>query len=362
MRLFIFITITLFTTRICFPQDAWELSNVTDRDWVVNGNLKINRYSDCIVLKNEVIIKRFITAEGMTKMLSEGYPYVALDANKLGNLFDLSFDINNRTYAPAPRGKDYFKCFLFWMIEVAYTDIAGRDKTNRNWVIRTSADTSNEYNYNSIKGDFIEPPYKGGVKSSRHVEVYSNDDKIKVTIDNETVASINDVGSVKDVKVYVSAGATLHLSNTKLKKLTIQGQAMPYIQKAMDFIAGNDPSSAAHEMTVAINKGLLCYDTYFTRGYAYYLQGYYKSAIQDLNSAINYSSKNKENAYFYRGMSKLALNDDQGIYDLRNGGQEGIVFLRENNLLDYVPGQGNKKADTRKRVTSSPQKKAALKK
>lgn len=121
-------------------------------------------------------------------------------------------------------------------------------------------------------------------------------------------------------------------------------------------------SAAASEMTTAINKGLKCYETYLMRGLAYYYQDYYKTAIEDFTSAINCTASNKESAYYYRGMSKLELGDDYGVNDLRNGGQEGMVFLRENNLLNYTPGQSKKRQTTKSNNSPSGSKKPALSK
>lgn len=362
MKRLLFTALAFSIALLCFSQDAWELTNISDKDWNVSGNLSINRYTNGIELRNTLPIKNYVssTKDGLTKMLSEGHPFVVLDANKLGTAFVLSFDVKNKTIPP----REQWDKYSFWMIDIAYVDKLGRVKSNKNWVARTPGNPNHEYNYNpngSYKG--LGSPYGGGVKPSRSVEIYSNDNKLYVSIGDEEVASIDDVASIRSVKVYVSAGTTICIDNTKCRKMTVFGQALPYLQKAMDCLDNNNPSSAANEITAAINKGIKCYDTYLIRGLAYYLQGFYKSAIEDLTSAIGCSSNNKEKAYFYRGMSKLALDDDNGISDLRNGGQEGIVFLRENDLMDYDPGKKKKNVTvTPKRNSPTQTKKPILKK
>lgn len=356
MKRLLFTVLVLSVALLCFSQDAWELTNVSDNDWNVSGNLSISRYTNGIELRNTLPIKDYVksTKDRLTKMLSEGNPFVILDANKLGTAFVLSFDVKNKTIPP----REQWDKYSFWMIDIAYVDKLGRVKSNKNWVARTPGNPNHEYNYNpnsSYVG--LGTNYKGGLKPSRSVEIYSNDSKLYVSIDDEVVTSIDDVTSIQSVKVHVSAGTTIWINNTKMQKMTVWGQALPYLQKAMDYLDNKNPSSAANEMTMAINKGIKCYDTYLIRGFAYYMQGYYKSAIEDLTSAISYSANNKEKAYFYRGMSKLALDDDNGISDLRNGGQEGIVFLRENNLLNYTPGQKKKNTTVTPKQNSHTHKK-----
>lgn len=173
--------------------------------------------------------------------------------------------------------------------------------------------------------------------------------------------TIYGVKKTHSVQVGVGPGTNLEITNTSCQRMTTYGQALPYLSKATDYIKQNNPSAATNEMTTAISKGLTCYDTYLIRGVAYYLQGYYKSAIEDLTSAINYYANNKEMAYYYRGMSKLALDDDNGINDLKNGGQDGLVFLRENNLMNYVPGQNKKNTNTKNSSTTHTKKPALTK-
>jgi hypothetical protein len=61
----------------------------------------------------------------------------------------------------------------------------------------------------------------------------------------------------------------------------------------------------------------------------------------------------KENLHFIRGFSKLSLKDDTGVDDMRNAGEIGMRFLRENGLSDYVPGQSNKTPTTKNKSSNS---------
>ena len=366
MRRFIFTLLVISMSLLSFSQETLEPTNVSDKDWNVCGNLSVRRYTNGLELINPLSLKRYrsSTVEGLTEMLSNGHPYVELYAYRYSNKLDLtdfvlSFDVKNKTIPPEREADIY----SFWIIRITYIDKADRIKTSRNWVIRCN-NHLHEYDYkpnSSYNG--LGTNYAGGMKSCRNVKICFNNDELDVYIDKQEVTSIDDVALIQSISVHVSAGTTLCIENTKMQKLTVFGKAVPYLQKAMDYIDKNNPSSAASEMTKAIKKDLKCYDTYFMRGFAYYLQGFYKSAIEDFTSAISYSSTKKEMAYYYRGLSKLAINDYNGVSDLKNGGQDGIVILRENNLMNYTPGQKNKKVTgAPKRNTPSPTKKPTLKK
>ena len=196
----------------------------------------------------------------------------------------------------------------------------------------------------------------------RYFKIMFEDNEIKIYDDarDHLAKTIYGVKNVRYISVCAGPGTHLAITNTSCLKMTTYGQAVPYIARAAEYFQNEQYSSAASEMTKAIDKGLKCYQVYLMRGCAYYFQTYYKSAIEDFSTAINYSANNKETAYYYRGLSKLQLNDDSGINDLRYGGQEGMVFLRENDLLNYTPGQNKKIQSSRRSNKSAQQKKPAL--
>lgn len=372
MKRLLFSALALSIALLCFSQDVWEMANLSDKDWDLSGQLNIQRKINSIFVKNTTPIRYLDKAQNLSNteeysILSNNYPSIGLDTYELGHAFELSFEVENRTITKEGPGLPYFpdsRCtrLYFWIIDLIYTTVGDRRETKKIYIIRTTGNPYHEYGYDLIKRDFLYPPYKDGVPSIRKIEISYNSSICDVFISGEIAASIADIKSINQIRISVGGDTYLKISNTSCKVMTKYGQALPYIQRATEYINSN-ALLASQEMTTAINNGLCCYETYLLRGIAYYLQGYYKSAIEDLTTAIDYSSNNKEKAYYYRGMSKLALDDDSGISDLRNGGQDGIVFLRENNLMDYVPGQKRKKATvTTKRNAPTQTKKPVLKK
>ena len=128
-----------------------------------------------------------------------------------------------------------------------------------------------------------------------------------------------------------------------MKRQTDFGAALPEILNAAELIENKNYSTAISKLNHVLSsyRGAI---PYYYRARAYVGQEYYKSAIEDCNSALQYQCEieQRNNIYFLRGFSKLLLNDDTGVTDMRQAGNLGMTFLRENDLLDYVPGQSKK--------------------
>ena len=360
--------LVLFIALSCFCQEAWELTNISEKDWNVYGQLNIQKNHNSISLKNPTHFTYRDNAMNLSEaeeyaILSNNYPSIGLDTHGLGRTFELSFEVENRTIPEdGPRLPLFpdLRCtrLYFWTIDLIYTTFSNRQETKKIYIIRTSGNPYYEYGYNFTSREFT-LPYDGGILPVRRIHISFNSPNCEVNLSGSCVARIDDIKCINNIRISIAGQTGITISNTTCKLMTKYGQALPYIQRATDYL-NRDAALAAQEMIVAINNGLDCYETYLIRGIAYYMQGYYKSAIEDLTSAISCSSDNKEKAYFYRGMSKLALDDDNGISDLRNGGQEGIVFLRENNLMNCTTGQKKKNTTVTPKQKSHTQKKKPI--
>lgn len=145
------------------------------------------------------------------------------------------------------------------------------------------------------------------------------------------------------IGVKCGCAAQILVTDFKMHRQTDFGSVLPEILNAAELIDNKNYSSAVSKLTNVLNtyKGAI---PYYYRARAYVGQEYYKSAIEDCNNALQYQCEieQKNNIYFLRGFSKLLLNDDTGVTDMRQAGNLGMTFLRENDLLDYVPGQSKK--------------------
>ncbi len=277
---------------------------------------------------------------------------------------DIAFNVRN--VIPSNLSNIYYPGEKwFWSVEIDYTTTTGQNKYFRlNYSTEKYSNSRNTYQSSCTNDNGVQSDWEKVTSiDNRRFRILFDDNQIKIYNNrgDNLAKTIYGVKKLRYVQVGAGPGTELEITNTSCQKMTIYGQSLPYLRKAGNYLENNNASSAANEMTTAINKGLKCYDTYFMRGVAYYMQGFYKSAIEDLTSAISYYASNKELAYYYRGLSKLALDDDYGINDLKNGGQDGIVFLREHNLMNYTPGQ-KKKTTTKKSSSSTQPKKPTLKK
>lgn len=347
---------------IALSQNIWESFGTSSSPWIISS--KLTTYSNT---SNRVDVKNmnFESADNKKNGNWTAENIWINTSNYNESPLDIAFSI--KSLIPSNLDNIYAKGGWHWKVRIRYTTISGQDKyfdlLFSTGVYNNSKTTyqSSNTNDNGVYGEW----HSVSTIENRRFRILFDDNQIKL-YDNRgdnLVKTLYGIKKVNSIVIGLGPGTELEITNTNCQKRTIYGQSLPFLQKAANYLDNNNASSAASEMTTAINKGLKCYDTYLMRGVAYYMQGYYKSAIEDLTSAISCSASNKEMAYYYRGMSKLALDDDYGINDLKNGGQDGIVFLRENNLMNYTPGQSKKKTTTPKKPSSSSRpKKPALKK
>ena len=340
-------------------QEIWESFGTTSSPWQISSKLKtITKSSNKVEIENQ--IHESAEDERNNKWSSES-AWISTSTCPL----DISFTVEN--IIPGNYINNYQKtnCW-YWKVSIRYTLSTGHNKYY-NLIYGSFKHESRYASYpyqetctseDGTQSDWISANFM----QHRRFRVLFDGDELKIYNDNgENLAkNITGVRNVNYISVAAGPGTHLAITNTSCLKMTTYGQAVPYLARAAEYIQNEQYSSAASEMTKAIDKGLRCYDVYLMRGCTYYFQTYYKSAIEDFSTAINYSANNKETAYYYRGLSKLQLNDDSGIHDLRNGGQEGMVFLRENDLLNYTPGQNKKNQSSRRSNRSAQQKKPAL--
>jgi hypothetical protein len=85
------------------------------------------------------------------------------------------------------------------------------------------------------------------------------------------------------------------------------------------------------------------------------MQEHYKTAIEDLSNALGQygiSSENKESAYYLRGLCRANIGDEECVNDMRKAGQDGKIWLRENNLENYVVGSSSINTQSKSKSSS----------
>ncbi len=77
------------------------------------------------------------------------------------------------------------------------------------------------------------------------------------------------------------------------------------------------------------------YNIYMKRANAFIKMKFYKNAISDITHAISF--KQTEEAYLLRGKLKISERDNSFVEDLRKGGFEGEIILKEMGINPYAP-------------------------
>ena len=90
---------------------------------------------------------------------------------------------------------------------------------------------------------------------------------------------------------------------------------------------GNYYQAVTH-YTKVINGGCTSHEIFYKRALANYSRKYYASAKDDCTKAIS-MRVNNEKAYFLRALCKIQLEDETALDDLKNGGEEGKMLLKE---------------------------------
>ncbi|MCH5175071.1 MAG: hypothetical protein J1F40_04235 [Prevotellaceae bacterium] len=368
-KMLMLLVIFLIYPNMLKSQDAWKTLNTSSSPWSISPHLTCNqntKYKVDIINMNYPLDKNIKNgAYGAATVWIDTWMYDGLP-------MDISFTVRNLSSPLTP-------IYLYTSL-----DSKKRFDDDRVWFVEIDYQIKNEYRYlklyysaskntasNSIYQSYCTDD--NGTQSKwewitsldyRQFRILFDGNQIKIYDKNgeNLVKIIYGVIELKYIRVGVGSGTNLEITNTSYKMITTYGQALPYIHRAADYIKRNYPYSAAIEMTTAIdNKGFKFYETYLYRGIAQYMQGNYELAIEDLTTAISYTADNKEIAYYYRGMSKLAINDNSGIGDLKHGGQDGVAFLQERNRSNYPPRTTNQsKPKAVKKSTSVPPKKPAL--
>ena len=127
-------------------------------------------------------------------------------------------------------------------------------------------------------------------------------------------------------EVFDLSGGGLHFPVLDEKR-TLEAEARRLCDLGDRYVREQKYWDAAMEYSKAIEKGFKNYIVFYKRASAFYKIEFYNNAIDDYTSALSFEEK--EEAYLYRGLAKLRINDNSGIEDLRKGGPEGASLAKE---------------------------------
>ncbi len=188
---------------------------------------------------------------------------------------------------------------------------------------RNSAYTYRDY-WSNLTNDWLPCPY--GYSCSVEIK-YDKAGKCEVVLWSKVVHTFYGVRSISKIDVLAGPAAHVKLDDFQILRQTVFGKVKPYITAGDKKYNDKDYMGAAMEYGKAIDGGYKVFDIYYKRASAYYCAEFYNNAIEDYTKALQYRSS--EDAYFFRGMSKIAKNDISGIDDLLKGGSRGQALAKE---------------------------------
>ncbi|MBQ7818068.1 MAG: trypsin-like peptidase domain-containing protein [Bacteroidales bacterium] len=133
-------------------------------------------------------------------------------------------------------------------------------------------------------------------------------------------------------KLEIIAGSASHVvvDSFTIEQVTIFGRVEPYIVEGDNNYDAGNFFDAALNYSKAIERGYEDYDIYYRRGMVYMQSQLFLSAIDDFTKALSY--KESDEAYLYRGLAKMENSDLSGLADLKLGGLQGAILLKEYKL------------------------------
>lgn len=228
----------------------------------------------------------------------------------------------------------------YWGYTIEVKNLSGTSKTfTRNFCdgLNSSTDYMDSDNSN----------WRTYSKGKTHnIRISFTDDKSLEVYDNEElVKTFANVQTIEYFCLRSGIETKLEATNFSIKQKSNYGMAKPRIDEAMTKMQKEDWYNAARDLTYVIETLRYAnFDVLFARGFAYAMQEHYKTAIEDFTKALSQygiTTENRESAYYLRGLCRANIGDEQCITDMRNAGQDGKIWLRENDLENYVVGSSS---------------------
>lgn len=173
--------------------------------------------------------------------------------------------------------------------------------------------------------------------------VFDKDKTLKLYSGSELLKTFPDAAAITYLGLDAGCNAKLETSNFSMQKTTNYGTAKPMIEEAVAMIQQENYYGASKLLTEVMDKiGYRDFNTYYMKGYCQMAQNNLRTAIDELTKAINLQSSTaseREGAYYLRGYCKAQLEDIDCVTDMRKAGEDGKTWLKEMQLEDFYPNQ-----------------------
>ena len=172
---------------------------------------------------------------------------------------------------------------------------------------------------------------------------YTRNKSLKLYSSDKLVKIFSNVAEILYLGLDAGCNAKLEVSNFSMQRMTLYGVAKPMIESAVAQMQQENWYEASKILRdVMDNIGYKDFKTYYLKGYCELSQNHTRTAIDLFTNAINSTSasiKDREAAYFLRGYCKAVLEDLDCVNDMRKAGEDGRTWLREMQLENYDSSQ-----------------------
>ena len=179
--------------------------------------------------------------------------------------------------------------------------------------------------WNEYYGDNLVGEIKLICKEYRTVDIHDGID----------IKSAREVTLIKDIHFKLYEEAKIRIYNFKIEAESMYSKVKVYITNGDNLFNNGNYKQAVLEYSKAIDAGYKKYDMYIKRAKTFIGMEYYNNAIEDLTSAISLNATTS--AYLLRGKVKLQKQDTSCIDDLKRGGTEGQMILKELGIDPNAP-------------------------
>lgn len=357
----ILIVVSIVFTLSLSAQNEWENAGPTGLSWLVDPNLnKLSSTLTNLVVQNTV-------PETKEDKQNNRFHYYTAKINyqiKEDRPFVISVNVSNlncKSGYKYPVYEGYKKKWhtkdLYWGYEIGVNTATGSTSYFSQFYSDKNGDAGS-YSSTSAKNSDSNTwtSYYGGKEHIISVE-YDGNNTIKIYDNGIRVKTFYNAKSVCYFGFNAGTATKLQVSNFNVKRKTDYGMAKPRIDEAMTKMQKEDWYNAARDFTYVIETlRYTNFDILFARGFAYAMQEHYKTAIDDFTKALNQygiTTENRESAYYLRGLCRANVGDEECVNDMRKAGQDGKIWLRENNLENYVVGSGTNNSQSNSQSTGN---------
>ncbi len=351
---FLLILVLLFSNILVHAQEEWVVVPIF-QSWRTDSQLTcysktldlLHIYNSVAETKEDKKNNRFTTKDASLYFFQS-------DSLLRQTVFEISFKLRNLKDPENYKFKTYqgekevwYKGNIYYGVVLKYKDCLNNNKTYTVWFCDDKYGGSS---HREVIGS-TELSWRRDFNYSYHGDI-----NIKISCDGKGVLHysadgvsryFSDFGTLTDIEICAGTAAELKASDLIVKKKTIYGMVKPLIDNALELMEKEEWYEASQILTQILNL----YKDYYIllyRATCYFSCGFYQSAIVDFTEALVYIPENEkeyiEDVYFKRGLCKFAVEDiDGAIEDFYKGGQNGMIILRENNLIDYKPNSNTEK-------------------